>query len=259
MKTETPRRIVFTDIDGTILNEAKSYQESKPPLEKIKALDVLLFFCSSKTQAEIEFYAKELGIGNPFIVENGGAIFIPKGYFSFSIPQAKNTRTYDVVELGLPYSVVREKLAKASAVAGAVIVGFGDMTVPEVAASTGLTLPLARLAKRRRFDEPFRLVQGSKDELAKAVAAEGLTLTFGGKYSHVLGKSDKGKAVGVLKELLVRKFGDIVTYGVGDSENDLSMLAAVDKPMLVRKELGGRNAHLVAWTNLLRLLAEDTE
>jgi mannosyl-3-phosphoglycerate phosphatase len=194
----------------------------------------------------------------PFIVENGGAIFIPKGYFPFPLPCSKKTRKYAVLELGIPYSVVREKLGRASTATGVAIVGFGDMSADEVANETGLSLPLAKSAKEREYDEPFRLVHGNQNAMEKAIATEGLTLVVGGKYFHVLGNSDKGKAVAILKELFARKFRYMITYGVGDSENDLSMLAAVDKPILVRRESGGRNANLVAWRNVLSLVAETS-
>jgi len=259
LKTETPKTIIFTDIDGTILDEENSCQETKPLIKQLLALDAALVFCSSKTRAEIEFYRKELGVTDPFIAENGGAIFIPKDYFPFSFPCSKKTRKYDVVELGVAYSVVREKLAGVSAATGAVIVGFGDMTDDEVVTDAGLPLPLAKLAKKREYDEPFRLVHGNEKKMAKAIKAEGFTLTLGGKYFHVLGHSDKGKAAAVLKGLFARKFRNIVTYGVGDSENDLPMLTAVDTPMLVRRELGGRNTRLAVWRNMIRLILGDAK
>jgi len=254
LKPETPKAVIFTDIDGTVLNEEKSFQETKPLIEQLLGLGAVVVFCSSKTRAEIEFYRKELGVTDPFIVENGGAILIPKGYFPFSFPCSKKTRKYFVVELGMAHSVVREKLAKASTATGAVIICFGDMSTDDVAHETGLSLLLARLAKQREYDEPFRLVHGNVKQLAEALEAEGLTFVAGGKYFHVLGNSDKGKAVAVLKELFNRKFACILTYGLGDSQNDLPMLAAVDKPILVRSESGGRNANLVAWREVLNLV-----
>lgn len=253
MKTEA-KAVIFTDIDGTVLDAENSHRETEPMLRQLLARGVVLVFCSSKTKAEVEFFQKKLEMSGPFIAENGGAIFIPKGCFPFPIPGSKTTLEYDVVELGISYPIVRQKLARASAVAGVVTLGFGDMTAEKVAADSGLPLALAVLAKERMYDEPFLIAQGSKKKLADAVKAEGLTLTMGGQYLHVGGNTDKGKAVAILKQLFVRKFGSIVTYGVGDSQNDLSMLAEVNVPMLVRRHLGGRNASLSVWKNMLRML-----
>jgi hypothetical protein len=42
---------------------------------------VPVILVSNKTRVEIEFCRKRMELTDPFIVENGGAIFIPKGYF----------------------------------------------------------------------------------------------------------------------------------------------------------------------------------
>jgi len=44
---------------------------------------------------EIEYYRKKLDNNHPFISENGGGIFIPKGYFPFDLftsPISKSSR-----------------------------------------------------------------------------------------------------------------------------------------------------------------------
>jgi mannosyl-3-phosphoglycerate phosphatase len=257
LKTERPKPIIFTDIDGTILDEEDSWQETKPFIRNILSQSAVLVFCSSKTRAEIEFYRNELGVADPFISENGGAIFIPKGYFSFAFPCSKHTNKYDVIELGAPYSEVKEKLAKVSSATGVEIIGFRDMTATDVARETGLPLELAISAKNREYDEPFRLICGDEKAMVKAFEAEGLTLTAGSKYFHALGNTDKGKAVTVLKGLFATAFGEIITYGVGDCGNDLSMLTAVDVPQLVRRKFGGSNANLVVWRNLLNMISSS--
>ena len=51
---------------------------------------------------------------------------------------------------------------------GAKIVGFGDISAEELSLELGLPVALAKLAKDREYDEPFRLVRGSLKELARA-------------------------------------------------------------------------------------------
>lgn len=255
MKTE-PKAIIFTDIDGTILDADYNFQETEPIIKQLLERGAILVFCSSKTKAEIEYYQEKLGVTGPFIAENGGAIFVPKGYFSFPIPDSKKTCEYDIVELGMPYSIVREKLALATTKAGVVAVGFGDISVDKIAANSGLPLPLAVLAKKRMYNEPLLVAQKDRERLEEAVKAEGLTLTAGDKYLHVGGNTDKGKATTILKQLFERKFGKVVTYGVGNSQNDLPMLTAVNVPMLVRKTWGGLNAGLSVWRNIFQFCIE---
>ncbi|MGE5637429.1 MAG: HAD-IIB family hydrolase [Chloroflexota bacterium] len=256
MNTKQKKIVVFSDIDGTILDEQHSGRKIKPLIKKITDLGVTLILCSSKTTPEIELYLHELEIISPFIVENGGAIIIPKDYFTFSFSFSKKVNGYYVIELGLPYSVVREKLDKVLLGTNCKIIGFRDVTKEQLATELAIPVSLAELAKMREYDEPFRFISGDKKKFMKVAEAEGLTLVLGNKYFHALANTDKGKAVSVTKQLLTRKFGSIMTYGIGDSENDLSMLSVVDEPMLIRKELGGENANLAVWNNLLSIIID---
>lgn len=54
-----------------------------------------------------------------------------------------------------------------------------------------------------------------------------------GEFHHLMGNSDKGMAVRVLLELYKRKYGAVISVGLGDSPNDVPMLDAVDIPVLV--------------------------
>ena len=256
MSNKNPKLVVFTDLDGTLLDDTYSYENLKPIIDKLLSMNVSIVFCSSKTQGEIECYRQTMDIQDPFIVENGGAIIIPKNYFSFPPECSKHTKKYDIIELGVPYAVVREKLAKIKLETGAGIVGFGDLTAEEVAAETGLPLRMARLAKKREFDEPSRLLWGNEKEVLAAVEKEGLVFMKGGRYFHLLGGSDKGKATAALRDLYVRAFGGTVTFGVGDSPIDMPMIKVVDVPLLVRSSSGGKNARLVVWRNVLRLVTQ---
>jgi mannosyl-3-phosphoglycerate phosphatase len=252
LKHNKNKFVVFTDLDGTLLDEKYDYQIIKLIISQLLALDVSIVFCSSKTRAEIEFYREEMGITDPFIVENGAAIFIPKDYFPLNYKYTKMTDSYYIIELGVPYSIVRKKLATVRMQTATNIVGFGDMTIEEIAKDTGLTLNLAKLAKKREYDEPFRIVEGNETEVLNAIKKEGLSYTKGNRYFHLLGNSDKGKTTIILKDLYSQKFGRIATFGIGDSQNDLAMLKVVNTPFLVRKA-ARKNAN-VAWRKILALV-----
>jgi len=256
LNSKEAKIVVFSDLDGTLLDENYDFQKSKPVIDQLLGLKVPIVFCSSKTEAEIEFYRKKLGIADPFISENGSAIFIPRGYFQFNYSFTRQTEKYNVIELGTDYSVVREKLDKVKKSVGVKIVGFGDMTEEEIAEDSGLPLRLARLAKRRQFDEPFRIMEGNEKEVLDSLVAEGLRYTKGGRYFHVMGDNDKGKAATILKGLYARGFSELVTFGLGDGPNDLSMLEVVDVPILVRREASCETKFCVIWRELFNRICE---
>ncbi len=242
----TTDHIIFTDLDGSLLDaDSYSYEAASGALGRVADSQTALILVSSKTRAEMEPLRDRLRLRTPFIVENGGAIFIPIAYFPFSAEGSFSCGPYRVIEIGVPYADLRVALKAISGDVAARLKGFGDMTVEEVAESTGLSPADAQLAKRREYDEPF-LVAGNGltlRQLQGTAEAKGLRCTKGGRFFHLMGHNDKGRATLRLIELYRRLARDrghaIVTIGIGDSLNDLPMLQVVDRPVLVQKPGGG--------------------
>lgn len=240
---ETP--VIFTDLDGTLLDyRAYSFEMAEPALQLVKERGIPLVICSSKTRKEIEYYRKKLDNHHPFISENGGGIFIPKGYFPFDISNHRYKviagKNYHVIRLGARYEDLRSTLEELKN-EGFQVRGFGDMSVEELVETTHMKPVEARMAKQRDFDEPF-LHTGPVYRLPgllRAIHEKGFKFTQG-RFYHILGNSNKGIAVSILIDLYARKFQDtgIVTIAIGDSPNDKPMLQRVDLPILVRKHDG---------------------
>ena len=229
------RTIIFSDIDGTLLNEHYSFENSKPIINQLLALEIPIILCSSKTRSEIEYYRKKLEISDPFISENGGALFIPKGYFEKD-HQDSQLVDYDIVKIGMPYLKIREKLQRIKTKTNSEIIGFGDMTVEEIAQDSGLTPEMAWMSKQREYDEPFRLLSGNEQMLLDAAKKDGLSLIKGDRYWHASGNHNKGTAVSLMIKRLTEHFVQIRTVGVGNGKNDIPMLELMDKPILAEKD-----------------------
>ncbi len=144
MKPEGIKTIIFADLDGSLLNDKYEYDEIEPIINQLLSLNVSIVFASSKTRNEIDFYRKKLRINDPFIIENGSAILIPENYFGIHYEFSRREKGFKIIELGTKYRDIREKLEIVRKRAGANIVGFGDMTVEEIAKDSGLPLSLAR-------------------------------------------------------------------------------------------------------------------
>lgn len=232
--------VVFTDLDGTLLElETYAYDQVQPAVELLKTHQIPLIFCSSKTRAEQEFYRHELKVEDPFIVENGSAIFIPEDYFKFSYPYQKSLPGYHIIELGRPVAEIRHSLAKRRTRLKLNFYGYGDLSIAEISQLTGLDEEGARRAAQRDYSETILESELSLDLLEwlqRDLHLEGLTGVIGSKFYTITGAgSDKGHAVLLLSVLFRRKFGRVVTVGLGDSSNDAPFLAVVDRPFLVQK------------------------
>jgi mannosyl-3-phosphoglycerate phosphatase len=241
-KQPQPELVIFTDLDGTLLDRITySYDKALPSVKHLLHKAIPVIFCSSKTKAEQEVYRHELGLFHPFIVESGGAIFIPEGYFPFEFDYNRTEDGYQIIELGIAYGEIRRVLEQIRSDVKVNFRGFGDMTDQEVAANTGLDLEAAGRAKEREYAETIKL-EGTPDEISKtldAIKESGLNCAFGGRYYSVMGPNDKGKATKILINLFQKKLGNLKTVGIGDSPNDLPMLLAVDIPVLVQGPEGG--------------------
>ncbi len=230
--------VIFTDLDGTLLDYYTYSCEMVTPLvARLRRAGVAVVFCSSKTRAEQEVYRQRLGLDCPFIVEDGGAIFIEKGYFSFPYKYHRVINNYQVIELGMPYREIRGILKEAREKSNLTFQGFGDMDASQIANLTGLDLASARLARKRQYEETLNLT-GSEQEISLIlgrIEEAGLSWNRGSRFYSVTGGNNKGIATRILIELFNRKLGRIKTIGVGDSLNDKPMLDEVDAPVLVQK------------------------
>lgn len=223
MKKKWPA-VVVSDLDGTLLNSRDySFEEAEPALAALKKRVIPVVLVSSKTRTEIDVIRASLGLEHPFVVENGGAAYVPRSYFE---------GVGEVIRWGVSYQELVGALGEVRRQTGARLRGFADADVEEVRRRTGLTREEAQRSKQREFDEPFWFEGGEDERSRKALGlleAQGLTVTRGGRFYHVMGNCDKGRAV---RELLSR-YGGCPSAGLGDAENDLSFLQVVDRPYIV--------------------------
>ncbi len=227
--------LIFTDLDGTLLDlHSYSYEAALPALARIKELGIPIVFTSSKTRAEVEFWRSRLENFDPFIVENGGALYMPRAYFPLALTAPTFRDTYAVIEFGDAYERLVEILRRASAESECRAIGFHDMSVAEVQSRCGLPMELAALAKQREYDEPFVILDPGRERLYERIEAHGKRWTRGGRFHHIMGANDKAHCVRLLIHFFQRAFGDVISVGLGDGLNDAGLLTAVDIPVVLR-------------------------
>ena len=175
--------IIFSDLDGTLLDTKNySYEKAQPALRSIKKSKIPLVLCSSKTRSELEFYRNLLENSDPFIVENGGGIYIPKDYLPFPIDFDRVSSEYFVIDLGVPYKTIVKTL-NGYKKKGISLRGFSDMTAEEISSICNIPLDQARLAKQREYDEPFLILEDRRAIPIEDVT--GIRCTQGDRFYHL--------------------------------------------------------------------------
>jgi mannosyl-3-phosphoglycerate phosphatase len=237
--------VIFTDLDGTLLDHTTyRWTAARVALGALQLRAVPLVIVTSKTCAEVRPILCSLRRREPFVVENGGAIYLPEDYLPFRVPGAARTlRGWLRLALGTSRPRLVAALGRATRRAGVRVRSFSEMSAREVAERAGMTLREARCARQREFDEPFVLVEGAdsaRKRLRAEIRCQGLHETRGSRFFHILGRNDKGAAVRKLMDWYRRaRGGSVCAVGLGDSPNDIPMLRAVDVPILVARP-GGR-------------------
>ena len=230
-------KIVFTDLDGTLLDHhTYDYSPALPALAKLQEKQIPLVFCTSKTAAEIISFRTEIKNEDPFIVENGGGIYLPNNYFSNVPLETRQSHDFLVISRGQPYAQLQEALVQISGECGLTVQSFDQLTAPELAEQSGLSLDQAQRSLQREFDLPFSILShhDNRAQLKEKVRQLGLKLTQGGRFLHLSSKGDKGDAVAQLIGLYQTNHGTPVrSIGLGDSRNDLNMLGMVEFPVII--------------------------
>jgi mannosyl-3-phosphoglycerate phosphatase len=239
--TPATRLLVFTDLDGSLLDhDDYSFSAAEPALDLLRQRHIPLIPTTSKTLAEMQVLQVSLHNTHPFIIENGSAICIPRGYFA-EPDDAEYENGYRLLRLAPAYGQVIATLQRLRERHGFRFRGFNDMSVEEVALDTGLSEHDAALARQRLCTEPLLWLD---DEAAFArfsadLVAVGLRLLRGGRYWHVLANADKAAAMRQLTALYEASgHRGYTTVALGDSPNDLAMLNAADIAVVIRHKDG---------------------
>jgi mannosyl-3-phosphoglycerate phosphatase len=243
------KKVVFTDIDGTLTDiETGELGEVKDLIRSLKNRNIPVILCSAKTRAEQIKIRRELGLTEPFIVENGGAIVIPKDYFGSlsDMPNHKEVKEYDIIELGKPAREIRLKLLNIRNQFKFKFIGVADLSIESLCHLTDMPPASARRMAQREYGETIlQIDRRQQRRFAKLAEQSGLKTIYGGRFFDVTIGNDKGKAVGIMMNLYKKKYykDNVKFFGVGDSQNDSTMLRLMDVPMLVQGPEG-------TWSNL---------
>ena len=242
------KKIIITDMDGCFLDyNDYSYKNSIKAYQKAKKNKIPIIICTSKSLPEIEYYNKKLKNKDPFISENGSAIYIPKKYFSFNIKSIKWNRDYKikqitthrnylVIELNAPHKETYSVLKKIQKELSFKTHIYSEHSIKDLKKYVRLPASMAKLSLKKYFADGVRFDKFTPEKLkafSNAAKKYGFNAHLGGRFIGINKGSDKGKATQILIELFEKEFGSVTSYGLGDNHNDLPMLKQVDFPYIV--------------------------
>ncbi|MBB3141299.1 HAD-IIB family hydrolase [Halomonas organivorans] len=232
-------RLLFTDLDGSLLDH-RSYDWSPAAgrLAQLRDDGVPVIPVTSKTRSELLALRQDLNLTeSPFVAENGAVVGLPAAWCHARLERTPGPDGLVIRTLGVDIGFIRQRLAVWRARLGAHFTPMGEMGLDDLVAVTGLAEGEARLARMREGSEPliWEDSEARLDAFREGLAGDGLHLVRGGRFWHVTGESDKGKAVTWLTERYTALRGvHPQTLALGDGPNDIAMLEAVDRAVVIR-------------------------
>ncbi|MBY5968441.1 HAD-IIB family hydrolase [Halomonas denitrificans] len=236
-------RLLFTDLDGSLLDHHDyDWAPAQPWLETLRKAGVGVIPVTSKTRSELLGLRQALGLADqPFIAENGAVIALPESWCHARREGPVGPDGLVIRTLGVDIGLIRRRVAIWRERLSARFLTMSEMALEDVVAFTGLDEQEARLARLREGSEP--LLWEDDDALLQrfreGLAGDGLRMTRGGRFWHVLGDTDKGQAVRWLcARYEALKGKRPTTLSLGDGPNDVAMLEATDAAVVIRGQHG---------------------
>ncbi len=223
-----PARLLFSDVDGTLLGGDGRYAMSAAELEPVlPVLDIVL--ASSRTVLELSRNQRDLGISGAVVAENGAVVAWPStpALAGVGVRATIDARSWQVVLIGASAEALRSQVEEAAR-------SLGTEYIDQ--ASVEPTLG-------RRCSVLLRPVPGdgcgSLAGLALALRARALSVASGGNWLAVTGGADKGD--GVRAVLAVRqRLGapPSLVAAAGDGDNDCALLLAAERRFVIARNDG---------------------
>ena len=158
---------------------------------------------TSRSRLQFDEARRKHGHTQPFIAEDGCAVYLPEGYFHLTpVSDASRTRKASTVRLGrftcVPVAealpAAADALQTLSQDTGVPVVTLRSLSPRELAQNTGLPQREAELARQRDFDEIF-FFAGVSDEEVAAFLAEGRNRNLQFRQHGVLWSAAIGASV----------------------------------------------------------------
>ena len=229
LATET-RLIIFTDLDGCLLNKHDyDWSNAADALSELRQRNIPVIMNSSKTVMEMTQLADELGFkDSTFVSENGSVI-------RWGCDVGPHCETEIV---GLPRDAILHVLRDQKRQFR--FRSFADLQLSGVIEQTQLSAAKAQQALERLGTEPLLWDDSEQNRLAFATELKfrELTLTKGGRFWHVAGQTSKGSAMQIVAARLSLPETNTKTVAIGDSPIDQSMLDLADFPIGIPTSTG---------------------
>ena len=224
---------VISDVDGTLMDHSYDLTPAKETIKTLQKLSIPVILCTSKTASEVKVIREELNLTDPYIVENGAAIY------GESLKDVNGE-----IILGEKYEILEEILNLISKEIDYKLIPLNNLNNQEATQLTGLEGNSLNLMRDRHWSMPFLNPPSFLEKKINTCCKKFKVDIFkGNRMSHLLStNSNKGIAINALKKY--SNIQNIQIIGLGDSPNDLPLLLNSDIRIVI-PGIDGPNLNLI--------------
>ena len=204
---------IVSDVDGTLMDHLYDLTPAKETIAWLQKLGIPVILCTSKTKSEVKIIRNDLNLKDPYIVENGGAIYgeYPGG------------QEWEII-LGKSYTILEKILNDLSESIDFELRPLNKLSDEEATNLTGLKGESLNLMRDRHWSMPFLNPPDTfDDDLKRLCEIYDVDIFKGNRMSHLLSKNSN-KGIAIKKLLNKTKNLNVKIIGLGDSPNDLPLL-----------------------------------
>ena len=204
---------IVSDVDGTLMDHLYDLTPAKETISWLQKLGIPVILCTSKTKSEVKIIRNDLNLKDPYIVENGGAIYgeYPGG------------QEWEII-LGKSYTILEKILNNLSESIDFELRPLNKLSDEEATNLTGLKGESLNLMRDRHWSMPFLNPPDTfDDDLKRLCEIYDVDIFRGNRMSHLLSKNSN-KGIAIKKLLNKTKNLNVKIIGLGDSPNDLPLL-----------------------------------
>ena len=264
--------LIVADVDGTILDghgrTPLAPAEFRARLRRIavsQEATCTVALASSRTLAELVVLQRGLGMSGPCIAEDGAILAIDAEDVTAASLRGTEVSRWRAGRRLLHLWHLGESADALRAAFGALIAPY-QLDTTDLAAMRALGFrsraSVRRALVERRASVLLDLARSDPaafSAVREAAAGSRAHLHCGGRWHTLTRGAGKGAATSLLRRLLVADAaGSLRVVGIGNEENDATLLASADVGFAIRNPAGGVHPALASVDGAIPLTAEGT-
>lgn len=207
-------------------------------LSSIKRQQIPILFYSRRTKLEILWICEQLAIFQPFVAENGGALYVPKGYLKLELDGFVEEEKIMELPFGTTKAFIENITDKLAMISGMKSLKQSDISPLDVADVLDIEIREAERIMDRKYSQLILKAEQKtpiNDTFKQLLQQQGLSI-LESENDFSIGHFNIFKPIQYWVELLKDKYPEIEIFAIGNDKNDAPIFKLANQAFLLKKE-----------------------